>query len=349
MKDLILNFNLHELTEKCKLLGEPSFRAKQIFDAVYKENHTQFSQITTLSKPLREKLDAQYTLRSLTKVDAFISKIDGTHKFLWQLADGYKIESVVIYEGKRTTFCISSQVGCALDCKFCETGKMGILRNLTKGEIVEQVLAMQDEIGKKGTNIVFMGMGEPMLNYTNVIQASQILTDERGIGLGKKRITISTSGIIPGIKKFTEEQQPYSLAISLNSIDDPVREKIMPVSKKYPIKDLLNAAKEYSAHSGNLVTFEYVLIDKYNASEADAKKLVHLTHRIPCKINIIPCNSMDPEYKPPSKEKIQAFEKLVNDKSRRITLRKRKGWEIQAACGQLYAENSKKKKVQVEL
>jgi 23S rRNA (adenine2503-C2)-methyltransferase len=221
---------------------------------------------------------------------------------------------------------------------------MGILRNLSAGEIIEQVLLMQTEIQSKPTNIVFMGMGEPMLNYNHVIQASELLTDMQGIALGKRRVTISTSGVIPGIKKFTEERQPYSLAISLNSTDEEVRQKIMPLSKKYPIEDLLDAAREYTEEMNRLITFEYVLIDNLNSSLQDAKKLVQLTHRIPCKVNVIPCNSSDPEFRPPSTEKVLQFEEIINARSRRITLRKRKGWEIQAACGQLYAENEKKQK-----
>ncbi|KAA3617338.1 MAG: 23S rRNA (adenine(2503)-C(2))-methyltransferase RlmN [Calditrichaeota bacterium] len=344
MKKSILDCSIIELTEYLASINEPSFRANQIFEGIYAQNKISFEEFTTLPLNTRQKLAENFYLRTLEKVEEITSTFDNTQKFLWKLIDGYKIESVIITENKRTTFCISSQVGCALDCKFCATGKMGILRNLTPGEIVEQVLLMQEKIGQKPTNIVYMGMGEPMLNYDSVIQAADILTAPKGLGLGKRRITISTSGVIPGIKRFTKEKQPYSLAISLNSIDDKIREKIMPISKKYPINDLMDAARDYTEQLNKLITFEYVLLDKFNASKEDAKKLVQLTHRIPCKINVIPCNSDEPDYQPPSKEKVQIFEQHINERSRRITLRKRKGWEIKAACGQLYAENVKKKR-----
>jgi 23S rRNA (adenine2503-C2)-methyltransferase len=344
MKKSILDYNEIELVNYFASIGEPSYRAKQVFEGLYAQKKSIFDDFTTLPKKTRQKLEENFNLRTLEKKDEIISTIDKTQKFLWALNDGYNIESVIIIENKRITFCISSQVGCALDCKFCATGKMGILRNLTPGEIIEQVLLMQEKIGQKPTNIVYMGMGEPMLNYESVIRAANILTSPRGFAISKRRITISTSGVIPGIIRFTKEKQPFSLAISLNSIDDRIRQKIMPVSKKYPIEELIDAAKNYTEQLDKLVTFEYVLLDKYNSSIEDAKKLVQLTHRVSCKINVIPCNSKDPEYLPPSKEKIDAFEKLINERSRRITLRKRKGWEIDAACGQLYAKNEKKKK-----
>jgi len=348
VKNSLLQYNEQQLKNFLQSIDEQPFRARQIYEAIYVHNKNSFDEFTTLSKTTRQLLNDNFVLRSLKKVDEITSKIDKTRKFLWQLSDGYKIESVVIYQKDRVTFCISSQVGCALDCKFCATGKMGILRNLNVGEIVEQVLQMQVLIDQKANNIVFMGMGEPMLNYKAVIEASQVLTNPNGIALGKKRVTISTSGVIPGIERFIAEKQPYSLAISLNSIDDDIREKIMPISKKYPIEELIDAAKRYTSQSGRLITFEYVLIDKYNSSLGDAKKLVQLTHRVPCKINVIPCNSSDTEYLPPSKEKVKEFEDYVNKRSRRITIRQRKGWEIQAACGQLYAKNEKSKKIRTD-
>ncbi len=345
MKIHILDLSVQALSDKLAEMDVAAYRARQIIEATIVQNVPSFEEITTLSKKLRAQLAKKFILRSLKQVDTVLSEVDNTEKFLWELGDGYKVESVVIREGKRTTFCISSQVGCALDCKFCATGKMGFLRNLSSGEIVEQVLQMEAAIGQRPSNIVYMGMGEPMLNYDNVIKAAQTLTAPQGYGMATRRITISTSGVIPGIRRFTKEKQPYALAISLNSVHDEVRRQIMPISKKYPIEALLDAARDYCETRKKIITFEYVLIDKYNAAEKDARELVALTHRIPCKINVIPCNSDDVRYLPPSQEKIRAFEQLVNHRSRRITIRKRKGWEIQAACGQLYAKNIRKKTV----
>ena len=343
-KKSILDLSPDELSALMKDWGEPRFRARQIYEGLYKHGFDSFDSFTTLSKALRKKLAENFVIRRLRQVDSISSEKDGTRKFLWALGDAYKIESVIIYEGRRTTFCISSQVGCPLDCKFCATGKMGLLRNLTPGEITEQVFRMAEIIGSRPTNIVYMGMGEPMLNYEAVIASARVLGDVDGFGLAPRRITISTSGIIPGIYRFADEGQPFSLAVSLNSVDDEVRKKIMPVSKKYPIEKLLQAARYYTEKSGRLITFEYVLLDKFNSTQQDARKLVRLTHSLKSKINVIPCNSDEELYRPPSEEKIAVFRESVNDRSRRITLRKRKGWEIQAACGQLYAENERRKK-----
>jgi len=341
MRIPILDLSVETLSEMLADMGIASYRSKQIIEATLVQNVSSFEAITTLSKKLRSDLSKKFALRTLKKVDGITSEVDKTEKYLWKLSDGYKMESVVIREGKRTTFCISSQVGCALDCKFCATGKMGFLRNLTAGEIVEQVLRMEEETGQRPSNIVYMGMGEPMLNYDNVIKAAQTLTSPQGYGMATRRITISTSGVLPGIHRFTKDKQPYALAISLNSVQDHVRRQIMPITKKYPIEMLLEAARDYCETRKKIITFEYVLIDNYNATEKDARDLVALTHQIPCKINVIPCNSDDPKYLPPSKEKIHAFEQLINQRSRRITIRRRKGWEIQAACGQLYAKNER--------
>lgn len=329
--------------------GQPPYRTDQVFKAVYSKNLESFDQFSTLPKSFRGQLAEQFSLRSFNKIDQVKSQLDDTTKFLWELPDGQRIESVIIYEGNRTTFCISSQVGCPLDCKFCATGKMGLLRNLTKGEIVEQVLQMKALSMKPPTNIVFMGMGEPLLNYDNVIAAAHVISDPEGLCFNRRKITISTSGVIKNIYRMADEKVPFPLAISLNSVDQEVRQQIMPISKKYPIDQLLEAARYYTEKMKKRVTFEYVLIKNVNATVADAKKLVSLTHSIPCKINIIPCNSIDPQYQPPSEVDIFTFDQIVNKKNRTIMRRNRKGWEIQAACGQLYAKNPslKTKKVNV--
>lgn len=339
MQKNIFDYTELELAQELEKLGEPAYRSKQIFKGLYSSNWKKFSEFTTLPKHFREEIDKHFSIENLKKIDTIRSDIDGTTKYLWQLPDGKKIESVIIYEGDRVTFCISSQVGCALDCKFCATGKMGIIRDLSPGEIVEQVLNMKDESKNPPTNIVFMGMGEPMLNYEAVMHAADIFSYPEGLCFSRKRITISTSGIIKNIYRMADEDRPYSLAISLNSVTQEIREKIMPISKKYPINDLLNATRYYVEKTGRRVTFEYVLIEGINSSEEDAKKLVKLTKGMPCKINVIPCNSDDPLYQPPTWEQVEKFDQIVNTSNRTITIRNRKGWEIKAACGQLYTEN----------
>ncbi len=292
-----------------------------------------------MTKSCRNQLDEKFTIHNIREITSIQSKIDGTTKFLWELSDKNRIESVIIYEGKRVTFCISSQVGCALDCKFCATAKMGIIRNLIPGEIIEQVLRMKEKSNFPPTNIVFMGMGEPMLNYGAVMQAADILSDPEGLCFNRKKITISTSGIIKNIYRMADESRPYSLAISLNSVDQETRKKIMPVSRKYPIDKLIEAAKYYTEKTGKRVTFEYVLIKNINSTLQDAKKLIELIRSIPCKINVIPCNSDDPDYQPPAWEEVEQFDRYVNKSNRTITIRNRKGWEIKAACGQLFSAN----------
>ncbi len=344
MKENILNLDETQLSDYLQLLDQPRYRTRQIMKGIYVKNYEEFSRFSDLPKALRAELDTTFLLRSFTLEDQIVSPKDDTTKFLWKLNDGMMIESVIIYEGKRTTFCISSQVGCALDCKFCATGRMGLLRNLTSGEIVEQVLLMKKLSRQPVTNIVFMGMGEPLLNYDAVIRAADLISDPEGLCISRKKITISTSGIVKNIRRLADEQQPYSLAISLNAVDQTTRERIMPIARKYPLGELLEAARYYTRKTGKRITFEYVLMDGLNSGEQDAHRLLKITRGIPSKINIIPCNSDDPLYAPPPDEKVLAFDQIVNGAERTITVRNRKGWDIQAACGQLYAGNRRKSK-----
>lgn len=220
---------------------------------------------------------------------------------------------------------------------------MGFLRNLTAGEIVEQVMRMKALSEGLPTNIVFMGMGEPMLNLRNVHKACYIISDPEGLTFSRKRITISTSGVVPGIKKMADEDSPFSLAISLNAVFDDKRKEIMPISVQYPLKELSNALSYYVKKTKKRITFEYILIAGKNDTPEDADRLLKFTARFPCKINLIPCNSEDPEYPPPTKEQVKWFNEYINQNQRTATTRMRKGWEIQAACGQLYAKSGGKK------
>jgi 23S rRNA (adenine2503-C2)-methyltransferase len=340
LKVYLLDQSYEELLTFVANLGLEKYRAKQIFRGIYVENLTDFAQLTTIPKNLRQELNRLTRIRSLKLVTSTASGHDGTVKFLWELADGMKIESVIIYEGKRITFCISSQVGCALDCRFCATGKMGFLRNLASGEIVEQVLVMKEKVsGNLPTNIVFMGMGEPLLNLRNVLKASYLLTDPEGLTFSRKKITISTSGMINGIRQLADLNAPFSLAISLNAVFQDKRQQIMPMSILQPLAELQKIIYYYVRRTHRRVTLEYIMIDNINDTRRDAEQLLKFTARIPCKINLIPCNSSDPEFPPPDPDKIIWFREYLNDHQRTAMVRLRKGWEIQAACGQLYAKN----------
>jgi len=337
----ILEYDRTEIQAYLTAQAEPAYRAQQIHQGIYIKKYERFEQFSNLPKTLRNRLAGTFRLRTFQLLDTIRSPLDKTTKFLWQLPDGLKIESVIIYEKRRVTFCISSQVGCPLDCKFCATGKMGFLRNLTVAEIVEQVLQMIALSERPPTNIVYMGMGEPMLNYENVMKAAHILSDPEGLCFSRKKITISTGGITPGIYRMADEASPYALAVSLNAVTQTLREQLMPIASKYPLDDLLKAALYYTKKTKKRITFEYVLMDRFNASQEDARNLVRITSGIPCKINIIPCNSEDELYRPPSAEAIDRFDQLANTGRRAVTIRNRKGWEIRAACGQLYAANEK--------
>ena len=348
MRQHIIDLSRSQLEAHLEDIGQPRYRADQIYKGLYVKNWESFADFSTLPKNLRNELARQFYLRSFKLIDEITSPLDHTSKYLWELRDGRRIESVTIYEGKRVTFCISSQVGCPLDCKFCATGKMGLLRDLSVAEIVEQVLQMKARAERPPTNIVFMGMGEPLLNYETVMRAADILSDPEGLCFNRKKITVSTSGIAGNIRRMADEAVPYSLAVSLNAVSQPLREKIMPIARKYPLDELLDAARYYTQKTRRRITFEYVLMKDLNDSEEDANQLVRLTRGIPCKINVIPCNSDDPFYRPPDDETVRRFDQIINKKNRTITIRNRKGWDIRAACGQLYADNENKKRKRVQ-
>ncbi len=339
MKKNLLNYSKNEIPMLFESFGEPAYRAEQLFIGIYAHSYSDFPSFSNLPKSLINTLTKQFELRSFKLIREWESEEDQTTKFLWQLKDGMKIESVIIYEGQRVTFCISSQVGCPLDCKFCETGKMGLLRNLTQAEIVEQVVLMKERSKFKPTNIVFMGMGEPLLNYDAVMQAADIFSDSQGLGFSRRRISISTAGIPPRIYQMADEDRPYSLAVSINAPTQEIRKKIMPISKKYTLNQLMHSIRYYNNVTGKQVTFEYVMIKGVNVSENHARQFITLIKKIPGKINAIACNSDDTVYKAPSEEEIKNFENILLDAKQPINIRSRKGSEIQAACGQLYAAN----------
>ena len=315
--------------------NKPKYRAEQIFNWTYKRNVQSLDEMENIPKQLKESLADNYILNPLKLLKVTGSKSAKTRKYLLECQDGEKIEAVLMKEQKRITICLSSQVGCALGCEFCATGTMGIIRNLTVGEIVAQYLLLLKESEKPITNVVFMGMGEPFLNYDNVIKSADLLNHPDGINLGARHITISTAGIVPQVIQYAKERHRYKLAISLNGSTQEQRLKTMPIAKKYPIDKLIESIKYYNDETRNLVTFEYVLLSGVNDSELDAKRLINLISDIPCKLNVIPYNEIGGKFRRLSNEKFREFLSNFSNVPFTITTRWSKGTDINAGCGQL--------------
>lgn len=336
-KTKIKGLILSELESWMAEIGEKPFRARQIYQWMYQKNVRSFSEMLNLSKGLRDKLADTASLSLFTAYEKFESKLDKSIKYLFHLADGQAVEAVYMEEEKRRTVCLSTMVGCPLACPYCATGAMGFKRNLSAGEIIDQLLLIQNDLGAKATNIVFMGMGEPFLNYDNVLKSASILNSELGPEIAARRITISTAGLAPEIRRFAEEGHRFKLAVSLNGTTDVQRNEMVPINRKYPLRDLLSAIQYYTKLSRRQITFEYILIDGFNDSEQDAKRLISLLAQIPCKINVIPYNENEfLPYKSPSEQKLNNFLKHLYRAPFVVTVRRSKGQDIAAACGQLY-------------
>lgn len=320
-------------------LGESPYRARQVMVWMYHRWVSNFSLMTDLSKELRGKLGEVAVIRDL-KEKGRKTAPDGTVKFLYETARGDAIETVLMRERERTTLCLSSQVGCALACTFCATGKMGFGRNLTAGEMVDQAIQAQKAFPEsKITHAVFMGMGEPFLNYEAVMKAVRLLNAELGLGLGARKITLSTVGILPGIRSLAEEPLQVKLAVSLNAPTQGLREKLMPITRKYPLDKLLSAVQHYTERTGKMMTFEYVLLAGVNDTLLHAQQLAALVKGLLCRINLIPLNPFPrSEYARPSHERVERFQAHLYPRCRAVTLRLSKGREILAGCGQLRAE-----------
>jgi 23S rRNA (adenine2503-C2)-methyltransferase len=347
-----------ELVEYCRSIGEPKYRAIQIFRRLYAEDArvrvTRFDAMTELPISLRRRLEETADMSAL-ELARLQESSDGTKKFLFRLVDGREIETVLIPseaveesgEPKRLTLCVSTQVGCPLNCQFCATASLKLKRNLTAGEIVDQFLTAQQHSDKPITNLVFMGMGEPMLNYDNVMKAVQIFTHADAQLLGARRITISTSGLVEGIMRLADEQSPIKLALSLHATTDGLRTKLMPINKKYNLQMLGNALEYYYRKTGSPITYEYILFDGINDSDEDARRLQRITRRVPSKVNVIPFHPIDftnPEgiaasLKPTSPEAFQSFIQRLRNLDVTVMIRSSSGKDIHAACGQLALSN----------
>ena len=313
------------------------FRARQISKWLYKKGVDCFDEMSDLSKDFRDLLDFSFSIKpSLELVQEQVS-IDGTKKYLFKLADGNQIESVLIPEKSRKTLCISSQVGCALGCTFCMTGTVGKIRNLKPSEILDQYMMVNQYNENSITNIVFMGMGEPLDNLDNLVKVINVLTDQNYLALSPKRITVSTSGLVPQIKKLGE-QVSVNLAVSLNAPRDELRDEIMPINKRYPISELLKASVNFPVPNRKYLMFEYVLLKGVNDSDSDAHTLGRLLQGIKCKINVIPFNEASPlPYKSPDWERVLKFQDILISYRINVRIRKSRGSDILGACGQLAA------------
>ena len=326
-----------ELRTWCLKAGQSGYRGKQLFEWMYRQGISSFEDMSNVNKSFREYLKNNCIIQTLEIEKMSPSKVDKSTKILFRTTDNQFIETISMMDKDRHTVCISSQIGCALDCGFCETGRMGLKRNLSTGEIVDQLIFVRENEKQPITNVVFMGMGEPFHNYNNVINAADIFHSPQGFNLAATRITISTVGILPKIQQFIFEKQRYKLAISLNAADDATRTQIMPVNKKWSIEDLIGAGKEYSNMKKRQVMFEYVLLKGINDSADDANKLSHLLKGIPCKLNIIPYNETDGNYQRPHEKTIREFSEILHNlrDEYRVFVRWSKGQDINAGCGQL--------------
>ncbi len=334
-KTFLKDLNLQGLTEFISTLGEKPYRARQVYEWLYHHNVSSFEQMTNLPKTFRDKLTKHAVVDTLTPAYEQRSQIDGTRKFLFRLRDDRKIESVLMFDADRVTLCISTQVGCALDCRFCATGMMGLERHLTPGEIIDQVLLSERIAAVRITNLVVMGMGEPLHNYENLMHALGVLTSPRGFGLSKKRVVVSTSGLVARIERLIDDGHRYRLAISLNATTDETRSRIMPVNRRWSIREVLTAARRYAAASKTRVTIEYVLLRGINDTPEDARRLESLVAGLRCKINLIPYNTTYREFSRPDEDRILAFYQELKDSPVPVTIRWSKGRDIDAACGQL--------------
>ncbi|MFO7883035.1 MAG: 23S rRNA (adenine(2503)-C(2))-methyltransferase RlmN [Kosmotogaceae bacterium] len=334
MSHKILSYSFDELQELVEEFGLKRYRAEQLFDWIYLKRVTSFSEMTNISLAEREQFEKIFSFPKINIMHRQYSK-DGTEKLLWKLHDGEFIESVIIKHPNHNTFCISSQVGCPIGCKFCQTGLSGYVRNLSIEEIVGQILYMEIELGKMVDNIVFMGMGEPFLNTESVLQSIRIYNDERGRNLGLRHFTISTVGIPNEIMKFTNVGPEVKLSVSLHAANDEKRNKIVPINKKHGIDDLFESIYYYQTITDKRVTFEYVLISHFNDYKEDAVKLSQILKGLSYYVNVIPLNPVSSDLKRPTEKRITEFMNVLNSLGVKAELRTEKGTDINAACGQL--------------
>jgi len=347
----LVGLSRDQLAAEMLAIGEKPFRAKQLWHWIYHQGVTDFAQMSTLAKPMREKLAEHFVVRR-PDVSRVQTSTDRTRKWLLKFHDGNEAETVYIPEEDRGAVCVSSQVGCTLTCKFCHTGTQMLVRNLTPEEIVGQFMVARDSYeewpspmdgGRLISNLVLMGMGEPLFNYENVAQALKIIMDGEGISVSKRRITLSTSGVVPMMKRCGDELG-VNLAVSLHAVTDEIRDRIMPINKKYPLKELMQACRDYPANNARRITFEYVMLKGVNDSLADARALVKLMEGVPAKFNLIPFNKWPgSDFDCSSMEDIRKFSDFLFEKGYSAPIRQPRGSDILAACGQLKSDSERQR------
>jgi 23S rRNA (adenine2503-C2)-methyltransferase len=342
MRD-IKELTLEELKKYFKESGAQEFHASQIFDWIYRKGAQDFSRMSNLPLALKKRLEKEFSLASLGLIQTSRS-VDGTEKFLFRLKDGGLIEAVSIPTDKRVTACLSSQVGCKFSCAFCASGVTGFKRNLACHEIVEELLYLKNNSQRKElTHVVFMGTGEPLDNYDNVISALKIINSADAFNIGARRITISTSGVVPGIKRLAREGLQIELSVSLHAADEALRSRLMPINKIYPLKELIKACCEYIRKTNRQVTFEYILIGGLNSNLQNAQDASTMLRGLNCKVNLIPFNPVEElRFKPPNKSEVLMFRDHLLKRGINVTLRRERGKDIAAACGQLRLRYAKK-------
>ena len=338
----LLELSFEDLIASLAKLDEPSFRATQIWRAVFKDLASSYSDMTTLSKSLRQRLESAIPWPRINTLQTLASSNGQTSKLLLQLEDGETVELVVMRYAKRNTACISTQVGCAMDCQFCATGQSGFRRDLTAAEIVGQVLTaarlLQSE-SERLSNIVFMGMGEPLANYEATLQSIRTLNDPQGFSLGARSFTISTVGIVPGIRRLSQENLQVNLAVSLHTVDEALRNRLVPINQRYPVADIVRVCRAYVEKTHRRVTFEIALIAGVNDSDSQARQVADALRGVLCHVNIIPFNPIaNSSWRPSLSDRVQSFAHIIESAGFPVTIRQSRGADIQAACGQLRAQ-----------
>ena len=335
----IKDYDLEDLKKELIGLGEKAFRAEQIFKWLYVDKVKSFDEMTNLSLELREKLKENYTICNF-KILKKLESSDGTKKYLFDILDGNAIESVLMQYHYGKSICVSSQVGCKMGCKFCASTGIPFIRNLSSGEIVEQILAVEQDIGEKISNVVFMGIGEPLDNYNNVIKAIRILNNQKGLNIGARHISVSTSGLVPRIYDLANENIQCTLSVSLHASNNETRSSMMPINNRYNIEELMKACKDYIKITNKRISFEYALARDNNDNLDDAKELVKLLKGMLCHVNLIPINKIENgKFTKSSNENIIKFRDYLNDHGIVATIRRELGSDIDAACGQLRRKN----------